>query len=139
MKKALVVCLAFILMIFTALPCYSEEVDLDSMTEDQLYTLLFQVQEKIYTRDEFSDFVVFSGPYSIGENFEAGTYVFKALRQNGSVTPCIEIYNSPDNLNPSNRIVFDLFRDIDNDKYQYTLKEGQYMVLSNGDFQLFRR
>ena len=139
MKKLIVVWFFVALIFVSAFGTFAEGFDLDSMSEYDLLELLFEVQEKIYTRNEFSDFVVFSGNYEVGVNFDPGTYVFKVLKQTDSGTPAISVYNSSDNLNPSNRISFDLFRDIENAKFQYTFTEGQCLEFANADFQSFRR
>ena len=72
MKKFLVVLLA---VMFLCSSAFAQEIDLDSLSNDELYSLLKTLQTKLFSEKLISGALVPLGNYAVGSEIPAGGYL----------------------------------------------------------------
>ena len=77
MKKII---LALLLMSIVIVNCaIAEEINLDSMTLEQLIALDLRIEQKIYEMDSMSNSALYPGRYVAGSDIEVGEYLFRCV------------------------------------------------------------
>lgn len=141
MRRFFILILA--LFVFVGFSGHAEGIDLDSMSTFELFELQFEIQEKLYSIDPASGFILFPGSYVVGRDLKAGTYVFKVVEHLESKInrAYISFYKSEKD--------FENFEDVglasssffpgQDDVAQYNLKDGEVIKLQYGIFQYIKR
>jgi len=92
MKKFVAV-ISILALLFCLISATAEEIDLESMTTDELVELQIKVQDELYKRDRFMNCFLNPGEYVVGEDFEAGDYLIhcvEAFRTSGCKIDAID-------------------------------------------------
>lgn len=92
MRKFIVV-ISILALLFCLISAAAEEIDLESMTTDELVELQIKVQDELYKRDRFMNCFLNPGEYVVGEDFEAGDYSIhcvEAFRTSGCKIDAID-------------------------------------------------
>lgn len=138
MKK--IVALVMTFLVFFSVSAVAEEIDLTSMTMDELTSLMNSVYEEIQNRIGFSDSCIGSGYYTVGEDIQAGKYelicqspqIETSASGNMTRNKCKLIITSDDTDNAA--ILFE-FDEIQNgQKMMIELEDGNVLVLIRGNF-----
>lgn len=75
--KKIVALLLIVMMHVTG--SLAEEIDIDSMSLDQLIALDLRIEQKIYEMDSLSNSVLYPGRYIAGSDIETGEYLFRCV------------------------------------------------------------
>ena len=78
MKKLLAAVLTAIMLF--AQVAVAEGIDLSSYSTEELIELKLSIDEELHLRDEITDNYLYQGKYRVGEDFDAGRYVFKCVK-----------------------------------------------------------
>lgn len=119
MKKLVSIILFITLFV---VPALADEIDLSSMTFDELLTLRAALNSEISMRLENESSNIYSGKYIVGEDIKAGTYVLFADMPSAYYVS-IQI-SWPDK---SHEVVFEQIKI--NETYYLDLKEGCVLYL----------
>lgn len=76
MKKVVVLFLVIMMCVVSSL---AEEVDLESMSLDQLIALDLRIEQKIFELDSMSNSALYPGRYVAGSDVEPGEYLFQCV------------------------------------------------------------
>ena len=90
MKKGLIICLCCILLISTAYAAF-ENINFSSYSNEELIALETALQEEKISRGIAKTATVYSGKYTIGVDFPAGTY---RVETSNGVADHLEVYNA---------------------------------------------
>lgn len=141
MKKFLAILLVFV---FFSSFSFAESIDLESMSEFELIELQHSIQERLYEIDNHREFVLYPGVYVIGEDLEAGQYVFSVLEYRDDDTPTATFITVwPDEDRYGSIMTKDVYQSSMFDKkvnpeIQFNLKDGMYMKLNFSVFQAIK-
>lgn len=135
MKKILALVLALLLMSGVAL---SEELNLQAMTDEQLMEYYTQIVTELMNRGILNEHL-YVGEYIVGEDLEPGRYVLSVVEayenkyENAYIEYQVLEYNA--SSGKWDRLTFvDLYHV--GEKTSVTLKEGQKLKISNGEFEI---
>ncbi len=138
------VALVVMFLVFQIVAFASVDIDLDSLSEYELFELQMEVQEKLYEYDPSAGFIMYPGVSIVGKNFEAGSYVVKVvepIENEYDFPPYITIWKNEDVIGSIMREDFvddPSFREKD-DVYQCNLIDGMCFELNYGVFQFIKR
>lgn len=119
MKKLM--CITLILCVLPVIAI--ADVDLSSMTYDELLALRDQLNIEIFSRPEWKEVTVPGGQWSVGKDIPAGAYSLHPTKEGGFVT----IYNENGKL-----IISQGIRDEENVIGKIELLEGYSVEISRG-------
>ena len=144
MKRFLIsfICLVMVLSCFV---CYSEGIDLESMSDFELIELQLKVQEAIYQYDPTSGFAIYPGVYIVGEDIEAGDYIVKVLEYRDENQPTVsQITVWPDRDSYNEFRTADIFQSARFDKkndpvIQLNIKDGMVLSVHYSVYQFLKR
>lgn len=122
MKKVVMLVLALVMVGAVALA----EVDLSGMTFDELVALRKQVDQAIWASDGWQEVEVPGGEYEVGPEIPAGKWTVSA----DSLLTMMEVYSSEEKKGSFDGLIDSKVLS-NNEPYNVTLKEGQYVTLSD--------
>ena len=141
MKRVLCLVVFFVLC-FAGHTYALELIDLDSLSEYELFELQAEIQDKIFEIDPNARCFMYSGVYIVGEDIDPGSYVVKLVDPNERNPVCyIDIwkgtdYNSHIELREG-QIQF--YPDDLSFMAQVNLHSGTSFEIHNGVYQFIKR
>ena len=109
-------------------PVFAEGLDFSMMTTDELIALKNSILEEIEARVGQTDHAhIVEGTYLVGEDIDAGTYVF-FRNSDYEYRSTIKLYTSMDDIKNREYISDDYLSEID-DETRIELTEGIYLVV----------
>lgn len=130
--KKIICCLVLIYFVFVSI-AFADELDLESMSLEELLDLQIRVQESIAFKDQYNELVYYPGEYEIGKNIEPGTYIVHPL----SLEPnkkwlTVAVYDIE--WNNGSDSILELGENV-----QFDFKEGYIFYLDYGTVTLIKR
>ena len=120
-------------VLFSLTSCFSEGIDLDSLSETELVDLQFAVQSKIFELDPLSNLVFYPGHYIVGKDIEPGTYLIMPIKNVDSKWDQdffdVYVYESKEARDNSESAIDHHGLHYDS-PYKMTLEEGNFVSLS---------
>lgn len=126
MKRAL--CILIVLLIALPLPCLaSENIDISSMTFDELISLRDKITKEITSRPEWKDVTVPAGVYEIGTDIPAGHWT---ISYNGNILAMVT-YGKSLNASKTDIDDWDVLQMLnpENKSMSIELKAGYHIVI----------
>lgn len=131
MKKFVAV-ISILLLLFCHFSAISEEIDLESMSTNELMQLQIMVQDELYKRDRFMDCFLNPGEYIVGEDIEPGDYLVHCVSvYNGSVNCLIALID----IETNKEIEHDSRFRVDN-LHRFKMEIGTKFCISGGVVEL---
>lgn len=142
--KKLLVALLVLSLTMSFLSGFSETIDLDSMSYNELIELEFSVLEKIYTYDSGNTSFYYPGVYVVGEDIEAGSYLFKGVDfgDGGDRYGHVRVWINKEGMiaaDNSKSIFYEMVYSDYNTPLQCNLKDGMCLDLGGIVFSAVRR
>jgi len=77
MKK--IIAVLFLVVMVLTMSSVAEEIDVDSLSLNQLIALELKIQQKIFELDSMNNSVLYPGRYEAGSDIESGEYLFQCV------------------------------------------------------------
>lgn len=132
MKKFVAV-ISILLLLFCHFSALGEEIDLSTMTTDELINLQIKIQDELYTRDRFMNCFLNPGEYVIGEDIASGDYLIHCvdLQRYGACRICT--YDKE----TGKYVIHTASLDVD-DLYRAKMNIGEVLYIRDGIVELLQ-